>query len=502
MDQLPVDQGEGPGLAASVWRYRWLVGLAVFVGVLGGWVFSTLQPIRYQAVSVILLKDPAAEQLFQDIPQSVDSNRYVGNQAAFIMSPPVLDRAARLAGGHISGKQLRKQVETQPGRDLDLVTIQVHDRTARGAADLADAIALSYEQIVVNQTRKGAAGAIRELKATTAVLRDNLEALEDKIRTDPSDQALRAERNAVTNQLTRVVEQTQQLSVQSKVANPVELRVPADLPEQPVQPRPRILMAGGALLGFAVGAGLAWRLNSRRQVGEQRVRLSRAMESIGREFGSPHKGPLPRQVRRLRDVAVSANGSHDDNGHKDGVTIADFEEIATSVQQLFRALDGPRQRLYEQDIPQLVAAEIAHRFPVDLVVVLLEGDSAEQVMGSAGIGANQLDTSNDRLHHLMEDTIRNGPSLIGDDERDHLAARLLGGQTRSLVLVPIVHDHAAFGVLLAGQRHGTEQPTPLSHREVEDIATSARYMTPYLHAWFLLRNLRLRLELLSERTTH
>ena len=501
MDQLPVDQREGPGLAASVWHYRWLVGFAVFVGILGSWAFSTLQPVRYEAVSVILLKDPAAGQLFQDSPQSVDSNRYVGNQAAFIASPPVLDRAARLAGGHISGKQLRERMETKPGRDLDLITIQVRDRTARGAAELADAIALSYQQVVVNQTRTGAARAIRQLEATAAVLRDSLEALQGRIRTDPSDQALRAERIAVTNQLTRVVEQTQELAVQSKVADPVELRVPAELPDQPVQPRPRILMAGGALLGFAVGAALAWRLNWRRQAGEQRIPLPRAAESTGREFGRPHKGTFLRRVRRLRDVAVSANGSHDDNGHKDGVTITDFDEIATSVQQLVQALDGPRQRLYEQDIPQLVAEEIARRFPVDVVVVLLEGDGAEQVTGTAGIGASQLSTSNHRLRNLMEDATRYGPSLVSDDERGRLAASLLGGQTRSLALVPIVHEHARFGVLLAGQRHGTEQTAPLGQWEVEDIATFARDMIPYMHAWLLLRNLRLRLEMLSERTT-
>jgi hypothetical protein len=500
MDQLPVDQREGPGLAASAWHYRWLVALAVFVGILSTWTLSTLQPVRYEAESMILLKDPAAGQLFQDNPQSVDSNRYVANQAAFIASPPVLDRAARLAGGQISGKQLRRRMESKPSRDLDLITVRVRDGTARGAAELADAIALSYQQVVVNQTRTGAARAIRQLEATTAVLRDSLEALQGRIRADPNDQALRAERDAVSNQLTRVVEQTQELAVQSKVADPVELRVPAELPDQPAQPRPRILMAGGALLGFAVGAGLAWRLNWRRQAGDQGVPLPRATESTGREFGRPHRGTFLRQVRRLRDVAVSANGSHDDNGRKDGVTITDFEEIATSVEQLVQALDGPRQRLYEQDIPQLVAEEIARRFPVDLVVVLLEGDGAEQVTGTAGIGVNQLNTSNRRLRDLMEEAMRYGPGLVVDDERGRLAASLLGSQARSLALVPIVHDHASLGVLLAGQRYGAEQAPPLGHREVEDIATFARDMIPYMHAWLLLRNLRLRLEMLSEPT--
>jgi capsular polysaccharide biosynthesis protein len=500
MDQLPAGQTEGPGLTASVWHYRWLVGLALVIGILGAWAFSSLQPVRYEATSVILLKDPAAGQLFQDSPQSIDSNRYVGNQAAFIASPPVLDRAARLAGGRISGKELLRRMDAKPSKDLDVITIRIHDSTARGAAKLANAIALSYQQVVVNQTRTGATRDIRELEATAAVLRDSLEALQDRIRTDPSDLALRAERVAVTNQLTRVVEQTQELAVQSKVADPVELRVPAELPDQPVQPRPRILMAGGALLGFAVGAGLAWRLNWRRQAGEQGVALPGATEGAERALSRPHRGTFLWQVRRPRDAAVSSNGSYDDNGRKDNVMITDFEEITASAQQLVSALEGPRQLLYEEDIPQLVAEELAHRFPVDLVVVLLKSDSAEQVTRSAGIGADELNTSNDRLHDLMEDAMRNGPSLVGDDERDRLAASLLGGQTRSLALVPIVHDHAGFGVLLAGQRNGTEQPAPLDDRAAEDIATFARYMMPYLHAWLLLRNLRLRLEPLSERT--
>ena len=46
---------------------------------------------------------------------------------------------------------------------------------------------------------------------------------------------------------------------------------------------------------------------------------------------------------------VSSDGSPTGNGAVSG--IADFDQIATSVQRLFTFLNGPSQRLYEEDLP-------------------------------------------------------------------------------------------------------------------------------------------------------
>jgi hypothetical protein len=297
----------------------------------------------------------------------------------------------------------------------------------------------------------------------------------------------------VADQLTRVEERRAELTAESEGSNPVAMRVPAEPPEQPVQPRPLLLMAGGALLGFAVAGGLAWRLNWRRQDAEEDSATGRSLE------GSRELSPwTSRAGRRAHKVAMSTNGSPTgEDGHKDqATTLWDFELMASSVQQLFRSLDGPRQRLYEQNIPQLVAEEIAHRFPVDQVVVALQLNDELPVLGSVGLKISQLHTSDHELERLIDEAVRSGPRVLGDDESARLAVDGLGVriQTEALVLVPIVRQPVGFGVLLASRRPSSESAVaPLSDLEVEGIATCTEDVTDYLWAWLLVRNLKLRL---------
>jgi hypothetical protein len=494
MDRLAVDRGEGPGLAESVWRYRFLVALVVLLSVLGAWVWSTRQPVQYEAITLLHLKDPTAGQLFpQNDAAAIDLNRYVRNQSALIASPAVLDRAARLVNSRVSSKQLARQVTTEPSKDADIITVRVRDHTAPGAAQLANAVGRSYEQVAVRLSGTATNDAIKQLRATGVTLAQRLDALEDGIRSAPQDQALKAERIAVADQLTRVEERKAELTAESEGSNPVAMRVPAEPPEQPVQPRPLLLMAGGALLGFAVAGSLAWRLNWRRQDAEEDSATGSSLERW-REL-SPWTS---RAGRRAHKVAMSTNGSPTgEDGHKDQVTtLWDFELMASSVQQLFQSLDGPRQRLYEQNIPQLVAEEIAHRFPVDQVVVALQLNDELPVLGSVGLKISQLHTSDHELERLIDEAVRSGPRVLGDDESARLAVDGLGVriQTEALVLVPIVRQPVGFGVLLAGRRPSSESAVaPLSDPEVEGIATCTEDVTDYLWAWLLVRTLKLRL---------
>jgi uncharacterized protein involved in exopolysaccharide biosynthesis len=267
VDRLPVGWDEGPGLVASVWRYRWLVAAVALVGVLAGLGVSLVQPVMYEGSSRVLLVDPSSERVFQEgTGQPLDPDRYVRNQAAFMLSPPVLERAVRLVKGRVSVKQLRKRLTTEPSKELDLVTVRVRDRTAGGAAELADAVARAYEETAVQQARASVARTVAQLQATERSLRGRLEELEAKLRAAPSDAAVRVERDAVAAQLAQVDRRSQELGVEGAVGDPVRLREAAEVPESPVQPKPSRLAAVGLLLGLVVAAGLAWWLAWRRQV--------------------------------------------------------------------------------------------------------------------------------------------------------------------------------------------------------------------------------------------
>ena len=210
------------------------------------------------------------------------------------------------------------------------------------------------------------------------------------------------------------------------------------------------------------------------------------------ELGSPL-----RMASRFRDgQAASANGAPATAGTTSG--IADFDQIATSVQELSRFLEGPTQRLYEEDLPQLAAEEIAHRFQVDLAAILLDNAGEVQTMGSVGLRAGRTSSTDRGVRHLIEAAARSGPRLVEPDELVRLASTGLGGdQADSLALVPLVRDEVGFGVLVAGRRRTDERVAPLSEREVQEIADCTRDIVPYLWAWLLLRVLKLRLRTLQ-----
>ena len=84
---------EGPGVLQSVWRYKWLVGSLVLLGILGASILSATQPTRYEGVVRIFL---TAEERTAGDPE-----RIVTSHAAFIESPTVSDRVIALTGNRL-----------------------------------------------------------------------------------------------------------------------------------------------------------------------------------------------------------------------------------------------------------------------------------------------------------------------------------------------------------------------------------------------------------------
>jgi len=91
------DWQEGPGLAASVWRFRWLVAVAVLVGGLAAYAWSSRQPVRYEGQVRVFL-DTGGDK-------APDPGRVVRSQAEFLTSPTVLDRASALTDHQLTPKE-------------------------------------------------------------------------------------------------------------------------------------------------------------------------------------------------------------------------------------------------------------------------------------------------------------------------------------------------------------------------------------------------------------
>jgi uncharacterized protein involved in exopolysaccharide biosynthesis len=261
VDRLPVGWDEGPGLVASVWRFRWLVAAVALAGALAGVGVSSVQPVMYEGSSRILLADRSSG----DGGGQADPDRYVRNQAAFIMSPLVLERTVELTGGRVTVKQLRERLVAEPSKESDLITVRVRDATAKGAVELAEAVGQAYEDTAVRQAQQAVARTVARLQSDQKTIQDQLKELDARLRASRNDVALQAQRDEVARQFTLVVGRIEQARLADTAGDPVEVREQAELPEEPVQPQPMRLAAVGGLLGMVVAAGLAWWLAWRRQ---------------------------------------------------------------------------------------------------------------------------------------------------------------------------------------------------------------------------------------------
>jgi capsular polysaccharide biosynthesis protein len=491
LDRPEIDWPEGPSLVESVRQYKWLVLAAVLIGAMAVFLWSSQQPARYEGVV----------RLFLDIgDDQADPSRVVKSQAQYLVSPTVLDTAVERINGRLTRQELEKRLTVEPANDADVITIRTLGATPQEAATLANTIVTSYREVVAKQADEAARQAIANLTRRQRQLEAEITEITEQLRTRSGDPGLEAARDAKRRQLNDLADQIENIRRDSASTGRTAERVQekAAIPQEPAQPKPLRSAAIGALLALVAAAGLAWWLYGRQLSLERQWSSPRALEGGGREraTGLDLSSPSRLASRFRNGHAASTNGSPAGNGTVSG--IADFDEIATSVQQLFRFLDGPSQRLYEEDLPQMAVEEIAHRFRIDMAAILLDNAGEVQTMGSVGLRAARTGTIDSGLRHLIEAAAKSGPRLVDHDELLRLSSMGLGAdQVDSLALVPLVRDQVGFGVLLAGRHHADEAVTPLSDREAKDIADHTRDIVPYVWAWLLLRNLKLRLRTLQ-----
>jgi len=487
LDGPPNNRAEVPSLVQSIWRYWWLVALTTLIGALLAYGWSSRQPVRYEGVVRIFLDDGAK--------QASDPAREVRSRAEFLTSPAVLDRVVTLAGGRLTRRELEERLSVEPAKDADVITIRALDDTAQGAARLAGLVVAAYGDVVAQQSEATARSTVATLERATARLEVEIANLKDRLRTDPGSASLQASLEAKSRQMQTLADQGEQArfeAVKAARAAPPEEKVA--VPDEPAQPHPKRTGAVGAMLGLVVGAGLAWWLTMRPPFPAR----APAPEAAGRPAGGQGRwrlrlGGVLRQAHGLRNgTAATSNGSATDGAQQVG--IVDFNRLTTSIEQVFDSLEGPRQHLYDRDIPQISSDEVASRFPVDFVALLLDDGGGLRVKGQAGLPAEWVRSAEAHDLDAAAELLRGGPRLVDERDRKWLdEAGVPGDDAEAVVLVPLVHDEVAFGALLAGQWSSNGRAQALDRGQVHDIATCAQQLTPYLRAWLRLRHLKRRL---------
>jgi hypothetical protein len=244
----PAGGGAMGGLLQAVWRYKWLITAAVLVGALLGYGWAAArQPTLYEGVSRMAMDCPPNAQC---VP--------LRSRAQLLRSPAALEYAVNLSGNKISAEALGQRLQVDVAPDADVVMIRVLDSTASGAAQLADAVMLAYDQVIARQQARMVAEQLRSMEARCPLLNNLANDVVEPGR--PNDDRLGNKCDAAT--LAQLWEARRRLLLQLDAAAGI-LRERAAVPEQPIQPRPRGPIAIGMLFGLLASAALVWWLTRR-----------------------------------------------------------------------------------------------------------------------------------------------------------------------------------------------------------------------------------------------
>jgi uncharacterized protein involved in exopolysaccharide biosynthesis len=246
-------------LLGSIWRYKSLIAAAVLLGALLGSGWAARQPTFYEGVTRMLLTAGSTSLPGDVLPQPpVDPGRYLDNQAQMMRSAPVLQRAVKLSGSRISVETLRQRLEIDVAPDANVLTIRVVDSTAKGAAKLANAVATAYEHVLVRQWRERFSELVRQLQNRQSPLKARLAEIDAKLADERNNPGLRAQRDALAEQLSAIQSTLMQLITTAERTRPVLVRERAAVPKQPISPGPGRTMVIGMLLGLLASAVLVW----------------------------------------------------------------------------------------------------------------------------------------------------------------------------------------------------------------------------------------------------
>jgi hypothetical protein len=509
----PQEWDAGPNLLDSLLRHKWLVALAVLVGMLAAYGWSSRQPVRYEATLQLDFSSVVAQASGDQDPQ-----RVLQNQVQLLGSPSVLGQVARLSDRPLTRAQVKDRVSVEAAGDSDVITIRALDATPRQAARLAELVPRAYQRVLRERAKRTAASLQRAQDEAAA----KLAKIQADALADPNNPSLKADLTAATNALTQAAAAKQAATRRSVAEAALALAQDTDAVagDEPAQPQPTRAAAVGALLGLAVSVALvSWRTGQQLRGGGA-VRPAEEAEEPGRDLavlaaegdGSPNG--QPGEVRLLDSVTGQLHRpearwrrgrqgrdrrAEPSEVQRPAAGINDFTQLTASIQRIFRSLEGQRYRLYEQNVPQMAADDIANWFPVDLAVVLLENDQGKlQVAGSVGLSSFEQHMTIEDNGQLLLQVVEMGSRLVDEEERSRLAAtNVPGSQAQTLIVVPLIYDQVAFGMLLMGQRGDSADQAALVQGDVDRVRIWARDIAPYLRAWLLLRYLKFRLRLVQ-----
>jgi capsular exopolysaccharide synthesis family protein len=248
----------GPTLFESLWRYRVVVvAVPLLAGVLG-YVLASQQSPTYVASARLYLTDPTTTPGVTDggFTVGIDPNEYVPQQAARAGSTTVLQTARDALPEAPSLQELRESIEIESSIEDLALTVYAEAGDPDRAAEVANVVATAFQQVNEEQEQSDAAAAVFEIELEITDLQAQLDELAEQLEDEPENLALQSQ---IENLSARLIEREDRVStvkIEARLrGDGVDQFEPAEVPDEPASPRPRLTALIFAFLA-AVGTAL------------------------------------------------------------------------------------------------------------------------------------------------------------------------------------------------------------------------------------------------------
>jgi capsular exopolysaccharide synthesis family protein len=358
-----------------VLRRKWIVVAAVAAALLGALVMSLLQDPIYRAEAQMLVEPRASAAVFEEDPTLNVQNleRAIQTEIEVLEGERVRDRVREDLGL----AELPPEVDASPVGSTDVVSVAIRSEDPATAQLLADAYVRAYTAIRREQT-------IEALDAAGVQLQNTIDELQAQIDTADDNQ-----RPTFVAQQAAFRERLDQLRIEAALTTGgASVVKSAELPEDPVEPRPLRTAALAGVVGLLLGLGAAFLVDHL----DDSLRTPEDLEALSE---APVLGVVPVEPPPdHRPIAISAPGEF---------AVEIYRGLRTNIQ--FLGLDKP---LRVVQVTSSLPGEGKTTTASNLAVVLAQAGNEVVVVDA--------DLRNPRLHEVFATPLSPGLTevLLGE----------------------------------------------------------------------------------------
>ena len=250
------------GFVKAMRSRMWIVLLAgAVVGVTALLVSISMKP-TYQGEATVLLTQQNAGTMLLGSPQQYLSDlalqREVQTQVNVMQSPALLRRVVADLKLDESADALKDRVNVRFDGQTDVVTIDVRSGDSSKAADIANAIAMTYVDWSLERQRSSIRAAADDVQKRLAEAQAKIVAAQAAISDGDGSGARQVELKAANDLYGTLTEQLTQLQMNEQLATGSGSVLSSATPDPaPVSPKPVRNAALGVILGLILGLGIA-----------------------------------------------------------------------------------------------------------------------------------------------------------------------------------------------------------------------------------------------------